>query len=94
MVRGHLAGQFGLPLAAIMSAMGMSCLGLNLHQFLTKESPYSQIIMSVGLLLLHKQVVGMSRAEMAALRSSLPSQKKYKGRILAEKMGVKTGDGP
>ena len=38
------------------------------------------------------QVVGMSRAEMAALRSSLPSQKKYKGRVLAEKMGVKTGD--
>ena len=34
----------------------------------------------------------MSRSEMAALRSSLPSQKKYKGRILAEKMGVKIGE--
>ena len=31
----------------------------------------------------------MSRSEMAALRSSLPSQKKYKGRQLAEKMGIK-----
>lgn len=36
------------------------------------------------------QVVTLSKREMAALRSSLPSPNKYKGRQLAEKMGIKS----
>lgn len=36
-------------------------------------------------------VVSLSRREMAALRSSLPSPTKHKGRQMAEKMGIKTG---
>eukprot|EP00198_Chlamydomonas_reinhardtii_P010041 XP_001699378.1 predicted protein [Chlamydomonas reinhardtii] len=37
-------------------------------------------------------VVTLSKREMAALRSSLPSPNKYKGRQLAEKMGIKSSD--
>lgn len=39
-----------------------------------------------------RQVVSLSRREMAALRSSLPSPTKHKGRQMAEKMGIKTGE--
>ncbi|GIL83844.1 hypothetical protein Vretimale_10864 [Volvox reticuliferus] len=38
-------------------------------------------------------VVPLSRREMAALRSSLPSPTKHKGRQMAEKLGIKTGPG-
>ncbi len=38
------------------------------------------------------EVVSMSRSEMAALRSSLPSQKTYKGRLRASKLGIKSGE--
>ncbi|KAG2424068.1 hypothetical protein HYH02_015247 [Chlamydomonas schloesseri] len=38
-------------------------------------------------------VVTLSKREMAALRSSLPSPNKYKGRQLAEKMGIKSSGG-
>lgn len=38
------------------------------------------------------QVMHISRAEMAALRSSMPSRKKARGRKLAEAMGVKMGE--
>ncbi len=36
-------------------------------------------------------MVTLSRREMAALRSSLPSPTKHKGRQMAETMGIKTG---
>lgn len=36
-------------------------------------------------------VVMMSKREMAALRSSMPSPTKFKGRQMAETMGIKTG---
>ncbi|GIL56475.1 hypothetical protein Vafri_11831 [Volvox africanus] len=38
-------------------------------------------------------VVPLSRREMAALRSSLPSPTKHKGRQMADKLGIKTGPG-